>query len=644
VYFGFSAGGYFAGSVAVGALLVTVIVALRMLFARQPFAGFSRAHAAMVGVFTAYAAWTLASGLWSHAEDRAITEFDRALLYLMLLLLGGLVPRSMWRMRWITRGIALGAFVVCTAGLITRVLPRVWPEVASLANNRLSFPVTYWNALGILASIGILLLVGIASDPLERRIGRALAAAAVPPVATTLLFTFSRGAIIALIFGLIVFVVIGRSGAIVGAAVAIAPATAGAVITGYDATLLYSSAPASPAAVVQGHHVALALALAMLVAAIVRWSLDPLDRWLIDRRPRVMRSAQVRRSSAGVGLALLLVAAIVAGGPGWVAKEYRLFARSAPVSTVNVNQRLTSASGNGRVELWRVALKAFASAPINGTGAGTYEFDFYRYRDTSALTVVDAHELYLQTLAELGLIGLVLLVGTLGAITFVLGRRSRGPDRVLYAALFSAVLAWALHAAIDWDWQMPVVTLWVFAVGGAVLATDSAAMHSAGPSIPVRAVLTAALFLVCTAPAVILLSQVHLQRAADAFQIHDCPHAQSEAASSITVLSVRPEPYQILGYCDMADGRTRSAVVAMRSAVEQEPSDWQYRYGLAIADGLAGINPRPELRTAERMDPEDKPFFQPLLPVLKTRRRSAWARAAEKAEVAAVTSGRLSLR
>ena len=98
--------------------------------------------------------WTLASGLWSHAEDRALTEFDRSFLYLMILVLCGLVPRSMWRMRWMTRGIAAGASVVCLAGLITRVLPNVWPEVASLADNRLSYPITYWNALGILASIG----------------------------------------------------------------------------------------------------------------------------------------------------------------------------------------------------------------------------------------------------------------------------------------------------------------------------------------------------------------------------------------------------------------------------------------------------------------------------------------------------------
>ena len=220
----------------------------------------------------------------------------------------------------------------------------------------------------------------------------------------------------------------------------------------------------------------------------------------------------------------------------------------------------------------------------------------------------------------------------------------KGPDRVLYAALLSAVLAWALHAAVDWDWQMPVVTLWVFAVGGAALAADSTTLATAGPSVRGRLVLAAGLLLVCITPALILLSQTHLQRAADAFQLHDCSRAESEAAASIAVLSVRPEPYQILGYCDVTDGRAESAVASMKTAVEQEPRNWEYHYGLAIAEAFAGINPRRQLRIAERLDPEDTTFFEPLLPVLKTRSRSAWARAAKRAEAAAVASGRLDLR
>src|SRR5450631_4024804 len=50
VYFAFEGGGYFAGSVAFIALLVTQIVILRVLLAERPFAGSTRTHAAVVGV------------------------------------------------------------------------------------------------------------------------------------------------------------------------------------------------------------------------------------------------------------------------------------------------------------------------------------------------------------------------------------------------------------------------------------------------------------------------------------------------------------------------------------------------------------------------------------------------------------------
>ncbi len=81
--------------------------------------------------------------------------------------------------------------------------------------------------------------------------------------------------------------------------------------------------------------------------------------------------------------------------------------------------------------------------------------------------MVDAHGLYPETLGELGLVGLILLVTALVAILAGLAVRIRGKDRTVYAALFAATLAWMLAAAVDWHWEMPVVTLWLFAAGGA---------------------------------------------------------------------------------------------------------------------------------------------------------------------------------
>src|SRR3954451_4082485 len=164
VYFGFNGGGFFAGSVGFAALLVSQLLVVRVLVADEPFAGFSRPLAVVALLTALFAGWTLASGLWSDAADRALIEFDRALLYLLLLVLMGLLPRRAYRAMWIVRATAIGAFLVCTAGLISRVLPHVWPTAPGVSDNRLSFPLTYWNALGILATVGLLLTLALTTS------------------------------------------------------------------------------------------------------------------------------------------------------------------------------------------------------------------------------------------------------------------------------------------------------------------------------------------------------------------------------------------------------------------------------------------------------------------------------------------------
>src|SRR3954447_24021226 len=115
-------------------------------------------------------------------------------------------------MPWVMRGLAVAIVFVSACGLITRVLPRIWPIAENVASERLSFPLTYWNALGILAGLGVILTIGIAANPRERRWASAFAAACVPVVATTLFFTFSRGAIISTLVALVVYVLVARSG------------------------------------------------------------------------------------------------------------------------------------------------------------------------------------------------------------------------------------------------------------------------------------------------------------------------------------------------------------------------------------------------------------------------------------------------
>ncbi len=533
VYLGFEAGGYYAGSIALATLLTLFLLIARILTSDQPFAGVSRRYALTTGAFAAYTGWTLMSALWSDAHARALTEFDRDLLYLLLLALFGLLPRSAGLLRWTVRSTLVGAIIVCGSGFVTRVLPRLWPIQSSFASNRLSYPITYWNALGLLAAVGMLLALGAAADPREWRAARATAAGAVPLLAATLLLTLSRGAMAALLIGIVIFILVARTPSLLTTAVAVVPTTAIAVAVAYHASLPNSSHPRSAAAATQGHHVALVVGLCVLGAIGLICVSFPIE----DRIARHLQGRRLsrshRRAVAAVLLGMAAAVPLLAFAAGWPSRLYSKFVASGPVPATDV--RLSSLSSDGRTPLWSSAWRAFESSPVHGTGAGTYEFDWYRYRAPGSIVVVDAHNLYLQVLAELGIVGFLLLVLTGLTILTSIVVRIPTDGRVLCAACLAAVLAWCVHAAVDWDWQLPAVSAWVFMVGGAALAAPPrAAAVAHRQEVRWRVPMAIGLLVTAVTPGLLLLSQAHLQSAATAFQAGNCNVAETQAFESIT--------------------------------------------------------------------------------------------------------------
>ena len=71
--------------------------------------------------------------------------------------------------------------------------------------------------------------------------------------------------------------------------------------------------------------------------------------------------------------------------------------------------RLLSTSTSFRSDYWEVAVAMVRDAPLLGEGAGGFERAWLRERP-ALLYVRDAHDGYLETLAELGVVGLVLLL------------------------------------------------------------------------------------------------------------------------------------------------------------------------------------------------------------------------------------------
>ena len=628
IYLSFNAGGFFPNTQAFVALALAAVLIARIALADAPFAGFSRPLAVVAGAFALYAGWVLLSGSWSHAPGRALLEFDRALIYLLALVLFGSLPRSPEHMRATTWGVALGIVVVALAGLITRVLPDVWPTTSTIADNRLSYPLTYWNSLGLLCSIAIILCFHFASSRSEPRIVRVLGAGAIPLLAATLLFTFSRGAIAAGIVGFVVYVAIARPRALLSGLIAVVPATTVATVAAYRADLLATLHPTTPAAVSQGHRVALAVGLCAIAAAGLRWVLLRHDPRLSLRRLPERTRRRLATSAAAIAVASALVLGFALDVPGTVGHQYDRFVKGGRVgSTADLRSRLTDPANNGRLDEWNVALNGFANEPGRGQGAGTYQTQWARERPTPA-SVRDAHSLYIEVLDELGVVGIGLLALTLLSIIGAFALRARGPQRTLYAALLAAAIVWALHAAVDWDWEMPAVTLWLFAIGGGALAASARGERLIGTPHPaLRSLAALACFGVAIVPGLVMVSESRLDLCANAFERGDCTRAIKAAESARSALGRRPQPYELIGYCRLRQGQSRLGVIELQQASARDPQNWEYRYDVALARGAAGLDPRPQAHIALRLNPLDSEA-QDLVRRFRTGDSSTWRRKA----------------
>ncbi len=644
VFLGFNAGGYFPGTPAVAALVVTQILLVRIVQARQPFEGIAPVTLVAIVALGLYAALTLASALWSHAAGRALVEFDRVWLYLLVLVLFGSIRASQANVRWLIRGLALGASIVCVAGLLTRVLPDVWHTAPDVSNQRLSYPVTYWNTLGLLATLAIVLAFQLTCDLGERRSVRVLAAAVLPLLAATLFFTFSRGAMLAGAVGLLVYVLVARPRLLLGGALAILPGTVALLVVAYHANLLDTVDPTTPAAVAQGHRVALAAGICTLVCAAARLLLAPSLDLRLRRSLAIPRIGARAWSGAVAGVAVVtLVGAFALGAPHAVARDWSRFVSGVSVRTTNgdLRSRLSDPSNNGRTDLWRVALHAFSASPIHGAGAGTYQTVWDQKRPRFAYTI-NTHSLYLQAMAELGLPGVLLLLVVVGATIFGIAVRARRSQRALYGTLLALAVVWAVHAGVDWDWEMPVVTLGFFAAAGLALSSDRRDGPGWLPAHNTRLTLALLCLLTLVAPVSLIGSQSRLGDAEHALYASNCAVAAPAALSSIGWLDLRPEPYEIVGFCDLRRGLPRLGVTAMQAAVRHDPRSWEAYYALAIAQASAGIDPRRSAVTALRLNPLE-PLTRQAFRELRSPSPTEWVKRAAVVRAAALASSDLSI-
>jgi O-Antigen ligase len=463
----FFSGGFFDRPRLIAGIGAWALVLVAAVLAPRPLPNSAEGRAALAGLFL-LTAWTALSLIWAPLGGRAQDDLQRLLLYLAyfaasLALLRGPVVR-----RWLEPAVVLGALTVIGYGLAERFLPALIEfDRSRTAKGRLEQPLTYWNAEGAVAAIGLILAVRIAGDPRRGRALRGAAAAAGVPLALGVYLSFSRGALASVAAGLVVLIALAPE---------LRPQLRGAVAilgAGTAAGLIASRLPRVESLPVgqqgdAGDGLLMLAALVLLAAAAAA---------IVVREPRREgRERALRVARPGAVLALSVVALLVAA-IAYTALEGRPQGVS-PEQTVGA-ERLGSIDSN-RYRYWQVALESWADRPLIGLGSGGFRVAWLKERDRVDQSA-DAHSLYIETLAELGVLGFGLLVLFIGGVAWGLVRLQR-LDAAAAAGPAAALAAWAIHAGLDWDWEMPALTLMAVLLGAAALAwSEESRPESEGP-------------------------------------------------------------------------------------------------------------------------------------------------------------------
>lgn len=561
-----SQGAYFSqswGWVAL-AFLVPTTLALILGVVETP----GRLRVAFAALVTTLGVWIALSALWSVSPSASIRESERMLAYIALALALGLLARR-GDARAIVGGALVGAVAISGYALATRLFQHVFtPRGEEWLPYRLAAPIGYWNSLGLLAAFGLILAFGFAAQARNSLIV-ALAAATLPLFACTLYFTFSRGAWVALATGLGAVVVVDpRRLRILSTVLALAPPSAGAIALASRKSALTSDGAGLEAAVEQGRALALWIVAFMVASAALAICVQLAAR-LLPASPRTRRVVDLALLVALAGT--ISVALGLLGGPIAAASELQERVRSELTvrDSSDLNERLFSFSANGRLEHLQVAWEAALEQPVVGNGAGTYEIFWYLLRPIQ-LDVRDAHSLYAEMLAELGIVGLAFLLVAL-AVPGVAALRARRA-RLVPAAL-GVYVAWGVHSALDWHWEVVGVTATAFLVGGACLLAAErrrGAILPGGVRLPTL-VGTAALSAVAV---VSLVGNQALFAAREARARGEWETAYDHARRAQALLPWSVEPLIVRGDAAAGSGDRAGAHDAYRRAVAKDPRNW----------------------------------------------------------------------
>jgi len=582
LYLALKGGGYDLVVRSEVAIAIWWIVLLGAVAGLLPVARIGPASWAAVGLLGALALWTGLGIGWSESAERSVAELGRVATYLRVLTPPPLVGGH-GALRRTVGAVATAIALVAALALLSRFEPSLFPPDPSpqfmpSIQERLNYPLNYWNGLAALVAMGVPLLAWAAAAA-RTILARAPATAALPVAALTIVLTLSRAgagaaavAVLALLalhprrLALLPPLVFGGA----GSAILIAATLQRDAL---ERGLLNATAER------QGDEM---LAMTLVVCAgvgLLSAAVALAERTALLRWPHVPR--RIAAPAFGAAAAIAIACALIAGAPGELSDLWSEFKRTG--GTGSGVERLGSVAGNSRYQYWQAAADANATAPLTGIGPGTFEYWWAREGAVGGF-VRDAHSLYMESLAELGIVGLALVIAFVGGV-LVVGvaralRRKRGRTSLLAAATAGA-FAYAVTAAFDWVWELTVVTVVFLLLAAAIVGPDARARADRPPSRRRRTRLITAAGLGTLAAASLVAVAIPLAGTSsvrESWRQVEASDLSSALASART--AERVQPYSATARVQEAlvlelEGDLPGALAAAREATRHEPTNWR---------------------------------------------------------------------
>jgi O-Antigen ligase len=572
----------------VGLILVGGAVVAATLLVPARAAGGRTYGALAVLAFAALAAFTALSIIWSLAPSDSWLEANLTFSYLAVFAAAAALARLLpGRWRALLYGLAIAAVAVGVWALLTKVFPATLAPDEPYA--RLRPPFYYWNSVGLACVMGVFPLLWLA----VRRDGHAaLNALAWPGIGLLLvglLLAYSRGALLVLGLGLalwLAFVPLRlRSVAVLAAAAVTATPVVAFAFT--QDGLTRDRAPML-ARVDAGHEfgaLLLLLVTSLLAAGLAVGFL--MAQHPLRRRARRNAGRVLLVALAAVPLvALVLLARAPGGVDGQVSKAWHNAVNPQAQLPTNSPDRLT-ATASVRARYWEEAVKINRASPVLGTGAGSFATVRTRVRQDGNIIVRHAHGYVVQTLADLGWVGLgvslLAAVAWLVAAARTLGLRHAvwDAERVGLATLVVVTVVFGLHSALDWTWYVPgnavpalIGAGWVAGRGPLRGRAGAAGRHGLRRERLVPAALAGVAALAAAWAVVQPLRSAHAEDAA----FNRLSRGQFAAAASIAGIAHQRNPLSVdplwdLAAIQQARGLNDAARRALEQAVALEPAN-----------------------------------------------------------------------